>query len=193
MPARLPPPLDSATPYWSRTAQLYAALSQYRHALVHRRITLESNGDLTGTDAAGAPLLPISTSKQDALSRHAVTLSDALVAATASKRLMNSMAWDLDALDSLHDGGRIGATQPAAIIVKVIDDLQPGHSGSWILDGHRLHVHLREQSLRPLDADAEVHAIFDGRDRIYEAHLDDVPDAAIDVDLACLPSWLRCV
>lgn len=190
-PARLPAPLDSATPYWHRTAQLYAALDQHRHAVVHRRTRLEPNGDLTGVDPAGAALSPISVSEQDALSRYATTLSDALIEGAASTRRLNLLAWDLDLLNSHHRCGVLGATQPPAVIVNVIDDLLPGELGRWNLDGQRLHAHLREQNLRALDADAELHAVVDGRDVVYRAHLDDLPDATVEVDLAATPRWLR--
>jgi hypothetical protein len=193
LPHRLPVPLATATPYWNRTVNLYAALDQHRHAVVHRRTRVGINGDLAGTNAAGAPLPPISIAEQDALSRYATSLADSLIEATASKRRLNAMAWDLDALDSQHGCGLIGATQPPAIVLKVIDDLQPGESSNWILDGHRLHTHLREHHVLPIDADVELHAIVGGRDVVYEAHLDDVPESPINVDLASLPRWLRSV
>ena len=73
----------------------------------------------------------------------------------------------------------------------MIDDLLPGELGRWNLDGQRLHAYLREQNLRALDADAELHAVVDGRDVVYRAHLDDVPGATVEVDLAATPRWLR--
>jgi hypothetical protein len=81
--------------------------------------------------------------------------------------------------------------KPAPIIVKVVDNLRPSSLGRWQLDCARLHAHLREQDLRPIDADTELHAAEGDHDIVYEAHLDEVPDAAVEVDPAALPSWLR--
>jgi hypothetical protein len=63
--------------------------------------------------------------------------------------------------------------------------------GRWQLDCARLHAHLRERGLRPIDADTELHATEGDHDIVYEAHLDEVPDTAVEVDPAALPSWLR--
>lgn len=192
VPARLPAPLDAeATPYWLRTTQLYTAFNEHRHAVVHRRIRLEPNGELTGVDQTGTALPPITATEQDALSRYATSLSEALIEATASQRQLNAMAWYLDALHSHHGCGVLGATEPAAIIVKVIDDLQSNSSGRLQLDGARLHAHLRDQNLCPTDTDAELHAANGGHNVVYEAHLDEVPDATIEVDPQALPRWLH--
>lgn len=192
VPARLPTPLDTAaTVYWPRIAQLYTGFEQHRHAVVHRRIHLESNSELGGFDRGGAALSSITVAEQDAFSHYAANLSEALIEASASQRQLNTMAWYLDALDSHHGCGVLGAVKPAFIVVKVVDNLTPSSSGRWHLNGARLHVHLREQNLRPIDADAEFHAAEGNHDLMYEAHLDEVPDAAVEVDLAALPSWLR--
>lgn len=192
VPARLPAPLDvAATPYWSRTTRLYSVFEQYRHAVVHRRIRLEPNGELVRFDPTGAALPPITVAEQDAFSRYAASFSESLIEATVSQRGLNAMAWYLDALDSHHGCGILGASKPTAIIVKVVDDLRPSSSGRWNLDGVRLHAHLREQNLRPIEADAALHAADGGHDVVYQAHLDEVPDATVEVDPAALPSWLH--
>lgn len=192
VPARLPAPLDAAaTVCWPRTARLYKGFEQHRHAVVHRRIHLQSNGGLGGFDGSGAALPSITVAEQDAFNRYAISLSESLIEATASRRWLNTMAWYLDALDSRHGGGVLGATKPAPIIVKVVDNLRLSSLGRWHLDGTRLHAHLREQNLRPADADAELHAAEGSHDIVYEAHLDEVPDAAVEVVPAALPSWLR--
>jgi hypothetical protein len=192
VPARLPAPLDAAaTSHWLRITQLYATFNEYRHAVVHRRTHLEPNGELTGVDQTGAALPPITVTEQDAFSRYATALSEALIEATVNQRRLNAMAWYLDARDSHHGCGVLGATEPGTVIVKVIDDLQPSSSDHWNLDGARLHAHLRGQGLHPTDADAELHAADEGHDVIYGAHVEEVPDATVDVDPAALPSWLR--
>jgi hypothetical protein len=138
----------------------------------------------------GAPLSPISVVEQDAFSRFASGLAEAVIEAATTQRQLNAMRWNLDAIDRHHGLGALGATSPPAVVVKVIDDLQPLGSGHWQIDGLKLHGHLREQNLRPTDADAELHAADGGQDLVYRAHLDEVPDAKVSVDLAALPAWL---
>jgi hypothetical protein len=111
VPARLPPPLDAAaTVYWPRTARLYMGYEEHRHAVVHRRIHLKSNGELGGFDRSRAALPSITVTEQDAFSRYAVSLSEPLIEATVNQRQLNTTAWYLDALDSHHACGVLGAT-----------------------------------------------------------------------------------
>lgn len=159
--------------------------------MVHRRTHLKPNGELAGDDQTGVVLPPISVAEQDAISRYATALSEVLIKAMVNQRRLNAMAWYLDALDSHHGCGYLGATEPATIIVKVIDDLQPSSSGHWHVDDARLHAHLRGQGLHPTDADAELHSTDKDHDVIYAAHVEEVPDAIVDVDPAAPPSWLR--
>jgi hypothetical protein len=190
-PARLPSPLGSAPDLWLRATRLYTAFDEHRHAVVHRRTRVEANGDFTGSDRTGRPLAPVSVVEQDALSRLAVALAVALIEADASPRQLNTIGWSLDALHRHHGCGVLGATPPPAVIVRVIDDLQLVGPGRWRVDGVKLHVHLREQNLQPIDADAELHAVDGHHEILYEARLDEVPDATVEVDLAALPAWLR--
>ena len=45
--------------------------------------------------------------------------------------------------------------------------------------------------LTVVSADVELNAANSGQDMVYEAHLEEVPDAAVQVDMAALPAWLR--
>ena len=190
-PTLLPAPLDTAREYWIRAARLYVGLEEYRHALMHRRTHVAPNGDLAGTDRVGAALSQIAVAELDALSRFATLLADALIHGTADKRQLNAMAWQLDLLEALHRCGLLGAAQPPAAIRVVIDNVDAGPAGGWTLDGRRLHSHLRTQGAQPSDADAELHAFIDGRNVVFDAAIDDVPDTAIEIDPAALPAWLR--
>jgi hypothetical protein len=190
-PAHLPSSLDLAPDLWLRTTRLYVAFEEHRHSVVHRRTRVEANGDVTGSDRAGHPLAPVSVLEQDALSRLAAALAVALIQANASQRQLNMIGWSLDALQRHHGCGVLGATPPPATIVRVIDDMQPVGPGHWQVDGVKLHAHLQEQNLRPIDADAELHALDGHQEILCEARLDEVPDAVVEVDPAALPAWLR--
>jgi hypothetical protein len=192
-PAQLAPcPLDSAPAFWLRTARLYEALNEHRHAVVHRRTHIDPNGDLGGTDSSGAPLRPFKVVEQDALIRYAATLAGAVIETAASKRRLNVLAWNLDLLAPLHGCGILGASQPAAPL-KVVDDLEPSASGRWKVHGGRLHAHLREQGVSAFGADAELYAVRGPSQSgsVYQAHMEDVPDDTVEVDLSALPAWLR--
>lgn len=190
-PTRLPAPLDSAPEIWLRATHLYRAFEEHRHAVVHRRARVEVNGDFTGSDRAGLPLAPISVAEQDALSTFATTLAAALIVADGRPRRLNAIRWTLDALHRHHGCGVLGATPPPAVIVRVIDGMQPVGPGRWFVDGLKLHAHLREQNVQPIDADVELHAADSAQEVVYTAALDEVPDAGVEVDEAALPAWLR--
>lgn len=189
--ARLPSPLDSTPAFWLRATRLYTAFDEHRHAVVHRRTRIEANGDFTGSDRVGHPLAPVSVVEQDALSRLAAALAVALIEADTSQRQLNRIGWSLDALCRHHGCGLLGATPPPAAIVRVIDDMQPVGPGRWQVDGVKLHAHLRELNLQPIDADVELHAVDSHQEILYQARLDEVPDAVVELDLAALPAWLR--
>lgn len=149
VPARLPAPLDSAAiVYWPVLPNSIWALSSTA-MLWFTGAFMESNGELGGFDRGGAALSSITVVEQDAFSHYAANLSEALIEASASQRQLNTLAWYLDALDSYHGCGVLGAAKPASIIVKVIDNLTPSSSGRWHLNGARLHVHPREQNCVP--------------------------------------------
>ena len=80
---------------------------------------------------------------------------------------------------------------PLKVVVKVIDDMQSVGAGRWRVDGAKLHAHLRDQRVRPEDADAELHAMEGGEILVFTAQIDEVPDSVVEVIDALPPPWLR--
>ncbi len=190
-PLQLPVPLDSEPDIWIAVKALYVDLDEHRHALVHRRARVEPNGDFTGSDRSGTPLSPVSPDEQAALIRLSLVLSSAVIDGTNDARQLNSIRWNLDVLRPHHGGPLTGATPPAPVVRRVIDDLGPLSPGRWRLDGAKLHAHLRQQGARPLDADVELHGAQAGGQVVFGAHAYDIPDAVVEVEASHPPSWLR--
>ncbi|MBI5284967.1 MAG: hypothetical protein HY874_07720 [Chloroflexi bacterium] len=191
-PQLLPSPLDGVPGLWERLAKLYVALDEHRHAVVHRRITVEPDGSLVGHDRAGAALRPLSIEEQDAWTLASFAIAEAVIASDVNPRMINTVGWGLDELRGVHGMSALGASRPASVVLEVIDNLEYLGSDRWRLDGRRLHAHLREQDRAAFDAEAELHASKEGEaEVVYRASLAQVPDDVTEFAAATPPAWLR--
>lgn len=174
--------MDGHLEWWDRISRLYVAFEQHRHAVVHRRVIVAVDGSLTGHDSAGGPLRPVSLGEQDAWLRLAFALADVVAAGCTDARTINGINWALDQLVSVHGLRELEAVGPPETITEVVDDLGFLGGSRWRLDGGRLHAHLREQSVRLVNADAELHATDGGTEVVYRACLADVPKEVIEFE-----------
>jgi hypothetical protein len=191
-PARLPIPLQVPRGYWPRTSALYDRLLEPRHALVHRRATVQPNGTLTATDSSGSALRPVSSDEQDAFVHLARELATGVIPGGADRRRHNRIAWQLDLLHIQHGQRRLGARKPREVIREVIVDLHPIGPGRWKLDGKLVHAHLRGQNEAPFDAELVAYGTQGSLAAEYRAICDEVPDGDVEFDETALPAWLRC-
>jgi len=190
-PVRLPIPLQVPHSQWPRLGALYDRFLEPRHALAHRRSTVQPDGTLVATSRSGSVLLEVSSDEQDAFVHLARELGVAVAAGHADRRQRNRIAWQLDVLGRHHGLRKLGARKPRDVIREVIVNLDPAGPERWMLDGKRVHAHLRGQNESPFDADLVAYGVSGSLLAEYRALCADVPDDTVDFDEAAPPSWLR--
>lgn len=144
-PARLPIPLQVPKSYWPRITALYDRFLEPRHALVHRRATVQPDGTLAPTDRSGVTFPTVSKDEQDAFVRLTREVGAAVIVADTERRRRNRIAWNLDLLQQHHGQRKLGARAPRDAIREIVLDLDPAGPRRWKLDGCRVHAHLRGQ------------------------------------------------
>lgn len=190
-PARLPIPLQVPRGYWPRITALYDRFLEPRHALVHRRATVQPDGTLAPTDRAGVALPTVSKDEQDAFVHLMRELGAAVIVGDTGRRRRNRIAWNLDLLRRHHCQRKLGARTPREAIREIVLDLDPAGPRRWKLDGSRVHAHLRGQHETPFDADLVAYATQGSEVAEYRAICDEVPEDQVEFDEAAPPQWLQ--
>ena len=187
-PARLPIPLQVPRSHWPRIMGLYGAFLEPRHALVHRRATVQPDGALAAVYRSGQSVPSVSKDEQDAFVQLTREVASAVINADAGRRRRGRIAWNLDLLYRHHGQRRLGARKPRAAIREILVNLDPVGPGRWRLDGNLVHTHLRTQGEAPIDADLIAYTT-DGT--ACRAICDEVPAALIEFNEADPPDWLQ--
>lgn len=175
---------------WDALRHAYAATDQLRHSLVHRRVTVDEHGTLTGHDERGVALAPtLSLDEQEAMARAAQRLGEAasqgLPVDARTERDLG--AW-LTRLSALH-GVSLGAGEPLAVIreLTVVVYRDP-ESRAYLLPVPELWA------LPNLAGDGAVDLVVEFSDQpgiIARGRLEDAPTEVVQLSPAALPSWLR--
>jgi hypothetical protein len=187
----LPAPLDDAL--WSRLAVLYDRLLEPRHALVHRRVTVDADGNLQPHDRDGRALAPISAEQIESFALAMYELREAVIGGDGSVRRLNALRWHLDALDDLHGLPRFGASEPAPNMRIIEDDLERLGDERWRIDVEKIANHLARNRSPPF-ADLVLRAPREaGGDLFFGARYEELPPkrSAIEFSEVDLPPWLR--
>jgi hypothetical protein len=102
---------------WVALRELYAVTDQLRHSLVHRRVTVDQHGILTGHDKQGVALAPVLTlDEQEAIARAVQRLGEAASQGPPVdvRTQLDLAAW-LARLSALH-GLTLGAFEPLTVV-----------------------------------------------------------------------------
>jgi hypothetical protein len=190
-PSRFPIPLDSTPELWPRLAALYDRLLEPRHALVHRRVDVDGEGNLRPYNKSGRPLPPVSAAQVESFALAMGQLRESVVERDSGVRRINSLVWHLDALDELHGLGKVGAEQPQNVRT-VEDNLEPAGEDRWRINVQRITDHLVSQG-GPRFADLVLQGRREGGDVFYGARYEELPDTQNPIEFADsdLPPWLR--
>jgi hypothetical protein len=169
---------------WLAMIELYGATKETRHALVHRRVTVDSkSGDLVGFDRQSQPLTPVSVDEQMAFCRFAQRLAEAAEARILRGRVESDLLQQLVVLGRHHNIPIAGSTQAVAP-VRLTDDF-PHDRRINVPD-----IMARARSTFPaaqyVDLELEL---SDGRTLVVE--LEQAPSEVMTVDLGALPSWMH--
>jgi hypothetical protein len=192
-PPILPAPLDGASWLWSRLAVLYDRLLEPRHALVHRRVTVDADGNLKPHDRDGRALAPISAPQIESFALAMYELREAVIGEDGSARRLNALRWHLDALDDLHGLPKLGASEPARNMRIIEDDLERLGDEGWRIDVEKIANHLALSGSPPF-ADLVLRAPREAEgDLFFGARYEELPPnrSAIEFSEADLPTWLR--
>ena len=190
-PERLPVPLQVPRSYWPRLTALYDRFLEPRHALVHRRATVQPDGALAAKDPSGMALPTVSKDEQSAFVQLTRELAAAVIGSDAGRRRRNRIAWNLDLLQRHHGQRKLGARTPREAVREVVVNLDPVGAGRWKLDGSLVHAHLRGQHEAPFDADLIAYATEASEVAEYRAICDEIPEDQVEFDEAAPPQWLQ--
>jgi hypothetical protein len=174
---------------WDAVRQVYAATDQLRHSLVHRRVTVDEQGTLTGHDEQGAALAPkLTLDEQESMARAAQRLGEAASQGPPvdARTQLDLAAW-LARLSALH-GVTLGAGEPLAVIRELTMVVYPHpESGAYLLPVPELWA------LPNLAGDAAVDLVVEFSDQpgiMARGRLEDAPMELVQLDPAALPDWL---
>ncbi len=190
-PATLPHPLDAAPDFWPRYTALYVALEEGRHAVIHRRVKMERDGDLQMYDPEGRPVLTVTAAQTASFALAVWVLREAVVRADGRARRLNSFAQHLDGLTGLHGFPEIGVKDRADDLRIIEDDLESLGGSRWRINAKRIADHMEKQESPPF-ADVVWQAGEHPGWRFYGARFEEMPvEDEIEFDERDLPSWLR--
>ena len=175
---------------WSRSMGVYASTKELRHALVHRRLVVDSaTGAISRIAAPGqAKPRPVTADEQSAFCQVAVGAAEAVIGTALPARRAEQLTWALDQLAALHGQRLLGASPVDGLIPRVVVLASPGRA-------HDLRIDFA-------DIRARAHAAVGGKshydieirlpdDRALAGALEDAPAGVATVPLSNLPPWLR--
>ena len=174
---------------WDAVRQVYANTHQLRHSLVHRRVTLDAQGTLTGHDEQGAPLpTSLSVAEQEALVRAALRLGEAAAQGPPvdARTLLDLTAW-LARLSSLHGVPLAPEGLPGTIREITVVLHRDPRSGLYLLHVPELwdNANLGGQQVADL-----VVVFSDQPGIIATGRLEDAPAERVELNPGALPDWL---
>ena len=177
------PGLPNTTDMWQALGSLYAQTVEIRHALVHRRVQVDSSTlDLTAFDSNGVALLPLSYDEQMAFCQLAQRVGQAITECTLRPRVEAYSRKQLADLQR-HHGIAILSDASNRPPVRVIDDLPT----SGQIDVPHLLGEARARFPGAQYVDLKLQ-LADGRSLAGE--LKSAPQKVVTVDPAAPPGWL---
>jgi hypothetical protein len=178
--------LSGATDVWRALGQLYKQTVEIRHALVHRRVRVDtSTRELTGFDPNGVSLVPRSYDEQMAFCRLTQRVGQAITQGMLQPRVEADLRKQLADLQR-HHGVAIPSNASDRPPVRVIDDLPA--SGDIDVPGLLGKAQARFPGAQYVDLEL---LLPDGRCLVGE--LESAPQETITVDPAGPPDWLSFV
>lgn len=178
------PGFASSPDIWQALGSLYDGTREARHALVHRRVHVDSSTrTLIGLDDNGARLLPLNYDEQMAFCRFAQRIAQAIIEGVLQPRVEADLRGQLARLQG-HHGVTILPTASTGPPVRVIDDLPANRQ----IDVPRLLAAAQTTFPGAQYIDVELH-LEDGR--VLAGELECAPKGVVAVDPAAPPAWLR--
>jgi hypothetical protein len=163
-------PLSNHPDIWRRLLASYAATEEVRHSLVHRRATVGTSGELTGTDRQGQPLGPVSEEEQIAFMRAAQRAIASMQQVTLSARDQAAFLGDLDQLARLTGHPKTGAD---------VIEHPPSLVRVPVSHGQEIDADQLKRSLRQRLPSGEVDVLFSIGDDSYHVWLERIPDGRV--------------
>lgn len=178
------PGFSASSDSWAALRLLYRNTKEMRHALVHRKVTVEpTTKHLICHDPGGAPLPPITQEEQLAFCRVAQRLAEAVVSGTLPVRAEADLLGHLTILQTHHG---IGISSPAGRPpVRVLDDFP----ATCQIDVPSIMAEAQRTFPGAVYVDLELY-LADGRTLLGELE-QAAPNGMISIDLMNLPPWLR--
>ena len=177
------PGIAPSSDLWRALTALYAATSELRHALVHRRVQVEQNTRaLIGSDRQGGKLAPISYDLQRAFCMAAQRFAQVVLTGAMTTREEADLRVHLKTLRPLH-GITVAAAGHGGEPVKIIVDFPADRR----VDVPSLLAKALATYPGRSYVDVEVH-LSDGR--VLVGELEHAPQTVVTIDPAALPAWL---
>ena len=165
-------------------ANLYSNTVETRHALVHRRITVDpSSNDLTGYCANGTALTPLTKAEQLAFARVSQRLAQAISEQTQRPRLEADLRGLLSTLQRHHTIQELGRAATRS----------PERVGADFPEGGVLDVpEIMALAIKTFPGvsyvDLELRL---PNGHVAEAELESAPQVVVTIDPDALPAWLK--
>jgi hypothetical protein len=178
------PAFSPSSDVWRALRSLYRTTIEPRHALVHRRVTVDAKTkELVCFDPAGRPLIAISPAEQSAFCRVAQRLATAATDGLIHPRAEADLRTQLAVLGR-HHATKIQVPSTYRLPVKVVDEFPVDDT----IDVPSLKERIRQTFPEDHYIDVELH-LSNGRVLIGE--LDRAPDELAHLNLENLPPWLK--
>lgn len=173
-------PLQSQV--WQDLWTMYGATKEMRHALVHRKVSVDNAGTLHGTDKQGNPLSPIGQNEQSAFIRSVTRLVGIVISGVATGRELTDLESQLHR--SLGKPASQAGTSGELAPIRIGDKFP--ENGQLDLTYYKKCAANHFPDHRYVDLELRI-----SEEQTVTVELEQAPDEIVSLDLADLPTWAR--
>lgn len=179
-------PLTAHPDLLARLGAAYSNAVEYRHSIVHRRVTVGPNGEFSGIDKRGNALRTFTADEQAAFCKMVQRVITCVTTGEDTPRPMARLASDLDSLTQLTGFAPMCLKTTQATIPTVTF---PVHSS------HEINMeHFKKRAYGVFPQSPEIDAVFQVVDRDglrFGCELEAAPSERLFLDVDSPPPWLQ--
>jgi hypothetical protein len=179
-------PLAGDPDLWARVRGAYVGAEEYRHSIVHRRVTTGPNGEFIGRYKNDVPLRGLAVDEQMAFCRVVQRVAACVISGDVSERERRAIGAELDRISALTGLPTRHVQAPAEVIPRITVPV----ASTVEIDMKDVKRKLYgDFALNP-----EIDVIFlltDQADLSFLCHLEEAPDQRLFFSDAASHGWLQ--
>jgi hypothetical protein len=180
-------PLAGDPDLWKGVRCAYVGAEQYRHSIVHRRVTTGPNGEFIGTDKNKVPLRGLTVDEQIAFCRVVQRVAACVISGDLSGRERRAIGAELDRISALTGLPTRHVQAPAELIPRITVVPVASTVETDMTD-------VKRTVYADFPQNPEIDVIFrlpDQADLSFLCHLEEAPDQRLFFSDAASHRWLQ--